>query len=472
MRRLWLTALMLMLQGGAALAQTWLSEPVNPDDLTLAERRLVQAALVISGDYLGPVEGVWNGDATVALADYTASAGHRRPQYRDLAPLLAAFETERQTQDWQVLYFEDTDSSIALPMALLIQTEVDQTFAWEAEDGSLSVSFDLEAEEEAQAQHRLIYARRNGGADRYQLIGPDLLLTSVTLKDGTHAYVRSKRGEGGFATLLLLADDAQYPRLALVALSAAGGQMEDLGVPEGGVLAAVVAGAAGSGVADEKPVRRDEPPVRRDLSPKDAGSTGSGFYVNAGNIVTAAHVVEGCEAMSLSDGTPVGVVLADGALDLAVLQPEQPSGVWLNLQADVQPRLGETVYALGYPYLGLLNQGLAVTGGNISAMGGIDPGEVRIMVSAPVQPGNSGGPLVNARGDVVGVVVSRIDDMSIFDQTGTLPQNMNFAVPPAALMEFLDRAKVKPTPIGVEEIDISRGLPDKMRDSVVPLFCY
>ena len=469
MRNLCLTILCLLLSG-PSWAKDWLGDKVIPSELEPVERQILQAELVLQGSYLGPVDGVWNEEAAVALADYARGLGHKTPLLGDLVPLVQAFQAEWTENGWQVLYFEDTNTSFALPAGLLTQSDDQEVFAWEGSDGGISVSFDLETAEEAMTQHRLIYARRGVDADRYQLLEPALMLTSVSLKDRSHAYLRSDQVDGGFASLVLIANDAQYQRLALIGLSLVQGQMSDLVVPEQGLLAAVLASADGSTVA--KPAPQEEPRTRRDLSPKDAQSTGSGFYVNAGNIVTAAHVVHGCKAMSLSDGSPVGVVLADDDLDLAVLSSGKVSDVWLNLLAEVRPRLGETVYALGYPYLGLLNQGLAVTGGNVSAMGGIDPSEVRIMVSAPVQPGNSGGPLVNSHGDVVGVVVSRIDDMSIFDETGTLPQNMNFAVPPAALVEFLQRATVTPTPVTVEDIDISRGLPDEMRDSVVPLFCY
>ena len=208
------------------------------------------------------------------------------------------------------------------------------------------------------------------------------------------------------------------------------------------------------------------------LSPEDANGTGSGFYVNPRALVTAAHVVEGCKALSLVDGSQLRVISKDSAMDLAVLESGAASQVWLHISADTAPRLGATVYALGYPYLGLLQQGLSVTGGNISALGGLDPSEERIMISAPVQPGNSGGPLITSQGDVLGVVVSRIDDMSIFDETGTLPQNMNFAVPPRPLVEFLQAAGVDFPTAPPQEVDIAKGLPDTMRDAVVPIFCY
>ena len=78
------------------------------------------------------------------------------------------------------------------------------------------------------------------------------------------------------------------------------------------------------------------------------------------------------------------------------------------------PCLGEPVLALGFPFLGAAftaNQGLSVTGGNVSALPRVADAWSRVMISTPVQPGDSGGPLLGADGAVPGVVVSRIDDL-------------------------------------------------------------
>ena len=94
------------------------------------------------------------------------------------------------------------------------------------------------------------------------------------------------------------------------------------------------------------------------------------------------------------------------------------------------------------------------------------------MISAPVQPGNSGGPLLNGDGAVIGVVVARINDMVVFEETGTLPQNMNFAVTNGTLTDFLKGAGVGfPAATGVHH-DMAKGVPDAVSGAVVPLFCF
>jgi S1-C subfamily serine protease len=135
-------------------------------------------------------------------------------------------------------------------------------------------------------------------------------------------------------------------------------------------------------------------------------------------------------------------------------------------------RLCETVTALGFPYLGRFGQGLTVTGGNVSALPGGTFGDSQIMISAPVQPGNSGGPLLNGDGEVIGVVVARIDDITVLEETGTLPQNMNFAVTNQELNDFLARAQVAFPPSDGQGFDLSKGVPDAVSGSVVPLFCF
>ena len=81
----------------------------------------------------------------------------------------------------------------------------------------------------------------------------------------------------------------------------------------------------------------------------------------------------------------------------------------------------------GYPLHGLLG-GLNVTRGAISGLSGLGGDETTLQISAPVQPGNSGGPAVDRSGNVVGVVVSKLDAVMMADAFGDIPQNINFAI--------------------------------------------
>ena len=212
-----------------------------------------------------------------------------------------------------------------------------------------------------------------------------------------------------------------------------------------------------------------------ETKPKLTGNiqgSGTGFYIAPTTLVTAAHVIEGCRAVGLIDGTPLEVLNSDSSMDLAVLSGATDIGAWLKLSALEVPKLGETVTALGYPYYTSLDQGLTVTSGNVSALRGIDGSSNRVMITAPVQPGNSGGPLLNKKGAVIGVVVSRVDDMAILEETGSLPQNMNFAVPSGPLLTFLAQSRVTRPQGDGSGGDMSGGVPEGVSNAVVPLYCY
>src|SRR5204863_5382268 len=81
---------------------------------------------------------------------------------------------------------------------------------------------------------------------------------------------------------------------------------------------------------------------------------------------------------------------------------------------------GEGVIAIGYPYPGLLSSEFAVTTGIVSSLGGIGNDSRYLQISAPVQPGNSGGPLLDTGGNVVGVVAMKIDAVRVAQITGTI----------------------------------------------------
>lgn len=200
--------------------------------------------------------------------------------------------------------------------------------------------------------------------------------------------------------------------------------------------------------------------------------SGTGFYIGPTLLVTAAHVVEGCGAVAMIDGTALEVLASDSSLDLAVLGGATDAGAWLKLSALEVPKLGEAVTALGYPYYTSLDQGLTVTSGNVSALRGADGSSNRVMITAPVQPGNSGGPLLNKKGAVIGVVVSRIDDLAVLEETGSLPQNMNFAVPSGPLLTFLAQNRISRPQGDGTGAEMSGEVPEGVARAVIPLHCY
>lgn len=185
--------------------------------------------------------------------------------------------------------------------------------------------------------------------------------------------------------------------------------------------------------------------------------TGSGFAVSATQVVTNAHVVNGCARVEVVGRASARLGPVDTAADLALVDVD-PQADWLPLAAE-RPRLGETVVVVGFPLPGLLSQGHQVTTGSVTALAGLR-GDARVFqISAPVQSGNSGGPVLDASGRVVGVVVSRLNAMRTAAITGDIPQNINFALSPQTLRGFLDAQRVAyrqapgaPVPLSVPDV--------------------
>lgn len=97
---------------------------------------------------------------------------------------------------------------------------------------------------------------------------------------------------------------------------------------------------------------------------------------------------------------------------------------------------------IGYPYHGLLTSDFTVTTGIVSSLSGILNDTRFLQISAAVQPGNSGGPLLDTSGYVVGVVAAKINAIKFAKATGDLPENINFAVKTGAVRDFLDNSVV------------------------------
>ncbi|HET8920279.1 MAG TPA: trypsin-like peptidase domain-containing protein [Xanthobacteraceae bacterium] len=188
-------------------------------------------------------------------------------------------------------------------------------------------------------------------------------------------------------------------------------------------------------------------------APSDSGKlvsvSGSGFVVSrTAHIVTNNHVVTDCVGDihgNLVGQAPVKlrVVSTDEENDLALLQ-----GTKKFKEKDIATirasavTSGDQVVAIGYPLHGLLTSDLTVTTGIISSLAGLHNDTRFLQISAPVQPGNSGGPLHDSSGNIVGVVSAKLDALRMVKATGDIPQNINFAIKTGALRDFLDNSAV------------------------------
>ena len=196
------------------------------------------------------------------------------------------------------------------------------------------------------------------------------------------------------------------------------------------VLTEVVfgAGAASGTPADPRPASR---------------SFGTGFFVSAdGYALTNHHVVEDCRTIAMMTdrgALPARVVRLDERNDLALLFVENASMIaFANFRAAPGIRAGDGVVVAGFPLPTVLQNGLNVTVGNVSSLAGVGGNSALLQMTAPVQPGNSGGPLLDMAGNVVGVIVSKLDALGVAKETGDIPQNINFAVQGSIARLFLE----------------------------------
>ena len=176
---------------------------------------------------------------------------------------------------------------------------------------------------------------------------------------------------------------------------------------------------------------------------RGSSSSGSGFVVSRerGYVITNKHVVRGCGAVKVriagSDARPARVRALDQDDDLALLETTLPEGPSVTFRDDPAVRPGDDVVAVGYPLSGLLADQVNVSTGTVNALAGLYNDLHVLQMSAPVQPGSSGGALFDVSGNVVGVVVTKLNAKLVADETGDIPQNVNFAVKASVARDFL-----------------------------------
>ena len=184
-------------------------------------------------------------------------------------------------------------------------------------------------------------------------------------------------------------------------------------------------------------------------SPKNPTASGSGFFItDNGYLISNYHVVKGAAKVRLLTGTGLldaAVVKVDAANDLALLKANaegrrQNAETFrpLPIAASRTVKLGGTVATVGFPDIGLQGFAPKLAKGEIASLAGAADDPRYFQISLPVQPGNSGGALVDARGNVVGIVAAKLDASAALAATGSLPENVNYAVKSSLLLSFLE----------------------------------
>jgi TPR repeat protein len=170
--------------------------------------------------------------------------------------------------------------------------------------------------------------------------------------------------------------------------------------------------------------------------------SGTGFFISSdGFIATNFHVVDGADEIRVRDSSgrieKATLALRDVANDIAVLKIGGSNHPVLTIRSSLEARKGLNVFTLGFPNATIQGRESKVTEGIISSLSGLGGEPNSFQISVPIQPGNSGGPLIDMTGAVLGLTTSKLGQMFMLKQGGTLPENVNYSVKSNYLLELL-----------------------------------
>lgn len=191
-------------------------------------------------------------------------------------------------------------------------------------------------------------------------------------------------------------------------------------------------------------------------------NTGTMFYISSdGFAVTNNHVVAECRQVKIEGSSDSArIVTQDAANDLALIKIDGGKKQHAEIIANPSKiRQGEEIVVFGFPLNSLLSSGGNLTPGVVSALTGLGNNTNQIQITAAIQPGSSGSPVLNSKGDVVGVVSSKLSDSKMAKATGQVGQTINFAISAQTLKSFLDAHRIDYTS-GAKFISLGKDAAD------------
>lgn len=204
-------------------------------------------------------------------------------------------------------------------------------------------------------------------------------------------------------------------------------------------------------------------------------SSGTGFAATVdGWILTNAHVVEGCGRIEVKGRGDATDTRADVVNDLAAVKIAPAAPLRPLAFRNSPTRLGEDIVAIGYPLATLLADSVKITTGNVNALAGIRNDTRYLQISTPIQPGNSGGPVVDRSGSLIGIATATLSKKTA-DEIGITAQNVNFAIRASVAELFLQSQSLKSEatyPSTETKLLSTADLADLVTPSVFQVLCY
>ena len=197
-------------------------------------------------------------------------------------------------------------------------------------------------------------------------------------------------------------------------------------------------------------------------------ATGTGFFItDDGYLVTNDHVIRNAKTVRVrirSETLEAQVVKTSRLFDLAVLRVKGSFRA-LPLDFSREVHLGDAVFTVGFPNVEIQGSAPKYTDGKISSLSGLEDDPSQYQISVPVQPGNSGGALVSDAGSVIGVVRAKMNDLASLVASGSVPQNVNYAVKAKYLRDLLETipgiiGKTKTASTAAKPSDRIKGVED------------
>lgn len=205
-----------------------------------------------------------------------------------------------------------------------------------------------------------------------------------------------------------------------------------------------------------------------------SAASGSGFAVTSdGYVITNYHVIKGCTDVKIHDKGNAfisTIITFDPNNDIALLKGDFKPRSFYPLSRET-PKLLTEVYVAGHPFGQDISTTVKVTRGIVSSLTGIANNFSNLQIDAALQPGNSGGPIMDNKGNVVGVAVAKLDLDTIVEEYGVVPENVNFGVKSNVVLNILESENIDLVSPNLEIIPTGE-LSDMITDGTYYLSCW